>query len=150
SIVSARRLDRIVQFDVCDFGATDDLLLDFGRNPVPRVEIVEILLHDDIAAARESRVFFANEYGILGHSAGGIFCAVDKAEQIALVEVAKALDLVSHGDYAFKASHDLHGKFEAEVHALGAYVEDHVARRRDGVAPPGTNFTEGMQFRWPW
>ena len=44
-------LDGIVQFDVGQLGAADDAFLRFGGERIPCVKIVEIFLHDDVAAA---------------------------------------------------------------------------------------------------
>src|SRR5262249_55941297 len=52
-IVRRRRLYRVVQFDVGQLGAADDALLLLRRQRVPSVQIVEIFLHDHIAAAGE-------------------------------------------------------------------------------------------------
>ena len=48
-------LDGIVQFDVGKLGAADDAFLRLRGERIPGVKIVEIFLHDDVAAAGESR-----------------------------------------------------------------------------------------------
>ena len=58
------RLDGVVQFDVGQLGAADDAFLRLRRKRVPGVEIVQILLHDDVAAAGESRILLADEHGV--------------------------------------------------------------------------------------
>ena len=123
-VVGGGGLDRVVEFDVGDFYAADDLFLDFGRDPIPGVEIVKILLNDDVASAGESGIFVANEDGVDGCAARGIFGAVHKAEEIAFIEVAEAVDFVGGSDGPFEASHDLGGELETEIHALGTDVKD--------------------------
>ena len=85
---------------------------------------MKVLLDDDVASTGESGVFIANEDGIGGSAARGVFGAVHEAEEIAFVEVAEAVDFVGGGDGAFEASHDLRGELETEIHALGADVKD--------------------------
>src|SRR4029077_15438678 len=46
--------------------------------------------------------------------------------------------------------HKLSSQLEAQIHALGADVEQQVAWRRDRMARSGTNLPEGMQFCRPW
>jgi hypothetical protein len=107
---------------------------------------VKILLDDDVASAGESGVFVANEDSVGGRAACGIFGAVHKAEEIALVEVAETLNFVGSGDGAFEARQDLRGKFETKIHMLGANVKHQVTGRRDGVARARANLPEGMKF----
>ena len=143
-------LDGVVEFDVGDFGAANDFFLGFGRELVPGVEIVKILLDDDVASAGESGIFLADEDGIGGRAACGIFGAVHEAEQIAFIEVAEAVDFVGSGDGASKASHDLRRELKTEIHALGADVKDQVAGCGNSVARAGADFAEGMKFGRAW
>jgi hypothetical protein len=41
----------VIDFDIVDLGAADDLLLEMRWNPRPGVEIVQILLNDDILSS---------------------------------------------------------------------------------------------------
>ena len=107
---------------------------------------MKILLDDDVASAGESRIFVANKDSIGGRAAGGIFCAVYEAKEIAVVEVAEAVDFIDGGDGAPEASQDLRSELEAEIHALGADVKHQIARCGDSVARAGAKFTKGMKF----
>ena len=112
---------------------------------VPCREVVEVLLHDHIAAAGKSRVLLADDGGVDGGLVHGILRAVDETEQVAIVEVLEAMHLVRHGDGAAEPRHDLDRQLEAQIHARGADVKEDVARRRDGVML-AADFTERMQF----
>ncbi len=143
-------LDGVVEFDVGNLLAADDFLLGFSGKLVPGVEIVKILLHDDVASAGESGVLVADEDGVCGRAARRIFRAVHKPEHIAFIEIAKAVNFVGYSNGVLEASHDLHGKLETEIHALGADVKDQIAGRGDGVSRSRANFAEGMQFGGTW
>ena len=54
----------IVQFDVGELRAADDSFLRLRGQRIPSVKIVEIFLHDDVAAAGERGVLFADEHGV--------------------------------------------------------------------------------------
>src|ERR1700756_3802895 len=51
----------VIDFDIVYLRATDDLLLEGRWHPLPRVEIVQILLNDDIAASGEISIFIAHQ-----------------------------------------------------------------------------------------
>ena len=110
---------------------------------------MKIFLDDDVAPTREGRIFFADEDGVCCRAATGIFRAVHKAEEIAIVDVAETVDFVGRGNGASEARHDLRRELEAEIHALGSDVEEQVAGRRNRVARAGLNLAEGMQLRGP-
>ena len=74
------------QLDVRELRAADRPLLLLDRQRIPRVEVVDVLLHDDVAAARERRVLVADQDRRRGRGALGILGAVDEPEQVALVE----------------------------------------------------------------
>ena len=145
-VVGKAGFNRVVEFDVGDFPAADDAFLRFGRQRIPCVEIVEILLDDDVAAAKEGGIFLADKDRVIGRAARGVFGAVHETQQIALVEVAEAVDFVRRRNGAPKPRHDLRGKLKAEVHPLRADVKDQVARCRDRVSRTGADFAEGMQL----
>ena len=143
------RLDGVVQFDVGELGAADDALLRLRRQRIPAVEIVEIFLHDDVAAAGECRVLRADQHGVDHRLAARIFRAVDEAQEIAIIEVAEAVHLVDRRNRVSDPRHDLRRQLEAQIHALGADVEQEVAGRGDRMAPAGTNLPERVQFLRP-
>ncbi len=75
-----------------------------------------------------------------------IFRAVDESEKIAVIEVAEAVHLVDRGHCAAETTHDLRGDLEAQVHPLGADMEQKVARGSDGVARSGPELAEGVKL----
>ena len=50
----------VIDFDIVYLRAADDLFLQARWNPRPRVEIVQVLLNDDIAASGEVSIFVAD------------------------------------------------------------------------------------------
>ena len=145
-VVREARLDRVVELDIGQFGAADDAFLRLGRQRVPAGQVVQVLLHDHIAAAGKAAILVADQHGIDRRLALRVFGAVDKAQQIAVVEIAKAVHLVGDRHRVAEPRHDLGRQLEAQIHALGADVEQHVARRGDGVARSGAEFPERMQL----
>ncbi len=143
------RLDGVVKLDVGKLVAADDALLGFGRQRIPAGQIVKIFLHDHVAAAGECRVLRADIDGIVGCLTRGVLRSVDKADQIAVVEIAKAVHFVDRRNRVTELRHDLRRQFEAEIHALGADVKQQVAGRGDRMARAGFDFAERMQFRRP-
>src|SRR5215469_2377601 len=148
-VMGGRGLHRVSEFDVGDLGAADDFFLRFDGDLVPLIQIVKILLHDDVASTCESGIFVANKDSIGGRAAGGIFRAIHEAEEIAIVEVAEAVNFVAGRDGAFEASHDLRGELETKIHTLGADMKHQIASRGDSMARAGPNFIKGMKFSRP-
>jgi hypothetical protein len=111
---------------------------------------VEIFLRDDVAAAGERGVFRADEHGVDHRLAPRIFRAVDETQEVAVVEVAEAVHFVDRRNRASDPRHDLRRKLEAQVHALGADVEQQVTGRRDRMPLSGANLPEWMQLRRAW
>ena len=87
-------LDRIVELDVGELGAADDALLRFGGQRVPRGKVVHVFLRDHIAAAGEGGILGADERGFDHRAPTRIFGAVDEAQKVAVVEIAKAMHFV--------------------------------------------------------
>ena len=110
---------------------------------VPAGKIMEILLRDHIAAARERRVLGADERGVDHRLPARIFGAVDEPKEVAVVEVAKAVHLVDRRDRVAERAHDLRRHLEAEVHPLRADMEQEVPRGRDRMARSGRNSRNG-------
>src|SRR5579864_7865795 len=142
-------LDRIVQFDIGKLGAADDAFLRFGGERIPCAQIVEILLNDDITAGSKRRAFVADEDGIGYGGAAGILRAIDEPQEIALVEVTKAVHLIHWRNCISQTPHNLSGQLKAQIHLPGADVEQQVAWCGDRMARPSTNLTKGMQFCRP-
>ncbi len=83
-----------VQFDVGQLLTANDDLLRRGRKSIPPIQIVNILLYDRVAAADERGIFFADERGVDYRRAARILGAVHKSQQVAVIEVTKAVNLV--------------------------------------------------------
>src|SRR5262249_44006811 len=106
-VVRRRRLYRVVQFDVGQLAAADNAFLRLGGKSVPTIQVVEIFLQDYVAAPGERGIFLADDRRIYHRLAAWIFGAVDEAQEVAVVEVTKALNLIDRRDRAAKARHDL-------------------------------------------
>ena len=119
------------------------MILRLGGQRIPSDQIVKVFLHDDIAAASELRILRPDHRGVDRPRARGIFRPVDKAEQIAAVEVAKAVDLVDRRSRGPDPFHDLRRQLEAQIHALRPDVEQQVARGSDGMAPSRLDLAKG-------
>ena len=108
---------------------------------------MQVFLHDDIAAAGRRWILVADQDRVERGLPLRVFGAVDKAEEVALVEIAEAVHLVGDRYRIAEAADQLACQLEAQIHALGADVEQDVAGRRDGLARPGPEFAERVQFR---
>jgi hypothetical protein len=90
----------VVELDVGELFAADDPLLLGNRYAVPGRQVMQVFLHDHIAAAGEVRVLVADDRRCDGRTIDGIFRAVDEADEIAIVEIAEAVHLVLCDDEA--------------------------------------------------
>lgn len=138
-------LDAVGELDVGELRPPDHPLLLLGAQRVPRRQIVEVLLHDDVAAAREIRVLGADQRSrprIIAHRVLG---AVDEAQQIPVVEVAEPVRLVDDLHRTAEPVEQLGGPLVAHVHPLGPDVEQQIARGRGGVVAGPVQLLEGME-----
>ena len=140
------RLDRVVEFDVGELGAADDALLRLRGQRVPAVQVVQIFLHDHVAAARERGILVADERSFDHRLPTRILRAVDEPQEVAVIEVAKAMHLVDRRDRVAERRHDLRRHLEAEVHPLGADMEQQVPWGRNRMARSGADLAERMKF----
>ena len=111
---------------------------------------MQIFLHDDIAAAGEARILGADQHRGERLVSGRVLGAVDKPEEIALVEIAETLHLVDRRHGGPEPGHDLRRQFKAQVEPLGTNVEQQIARGRDGVAGAGADLAERVQLQRLW
>ena len=81
------------------------------------VEVVQVLLHDDVAAAGEVRILVADQGGRARRPADRVLGAVDEAHQVAVVEVLEAVDLVDDGAESADRLITRRCQLEAQVHA---------------------------------
>jgi len=84
---------------------------------------VEVFLDDDVAATCERGVLFSDEHGIDRGRAPRILRAVDETHQIAVVKITEAMDFVDRRNSISETRHDLHRKFEAQIHTLRTDVK---------------------------
>ena len=145
-IVRRRRLDRVVELDIGELGSADDALLRLRGQRVPGAEVVEIFLHDHVAAAGERGVLAADDRGFGRFRAARILGSVDEAQEVAVVEVAEAVNLVDRRHGVAKPRHDLRRHLEAEVHPPGANMEQKIARGRDRMARSGPDLPERVKL----
>jgi len=93
---------------------------------------MQIFLNDDVAASCEVAIFIANKRRSGQIEASRIRRAVDKAEKISRIEIAKARNLIDHRDAVAETVEQKSLKFKAEIRTLGADMEEKIAgcRRR--------------------
>ena len=87
---------------------------------------MNVLLHDDVAAAGVGRILVADQRGLDGLLALRVLGAVDEAHHAAGIQVPEAMDLVHRHDGVAQLFADAHGQFEAGVGARGADVQQQV------------------------
>ena len=75
--------------------------------------------------------------------------SADEAEEIAVVEIAKAMDFIDRRGRVADPGHDLGRQLEAQIHALGANVEEEIAGRGNRMARAGLDLAKGVQLRRP-
>ena len=137
----------VLELDVVGLGSADDRLLRFGRERLPGVEVGDVALHGDVAAAGVRGILVADDGEGEALIAARVLGAVDEADQVAAVEVGEAVRLVDDRDGVAEAGEDQAGELVAEVLALGADVQQHVAGRRRRQAPAVGERAERMQLR---
>jgi len=100
-------------------------------------------------AAGKGGVFGANISRIDRRLPGWVLGAIDKSDKIAVVEIAKAMDFIDRRGRVADPGHDLGRQLEAQVHALGANVEEEIAGRGNRMARAGLDLAKGVQLRRP-
>jgi hypothetical protein len=121
-----RRLDGVVQLDVGELPAADHLLLGVDRQGFPRLQVMDVLLHDHVAPAAKLWIFVADQDGGAGHGADRVLGAVDEPKHVTHVEVLEPMGLAADRDRTAEVIHDLGGEREAQVEPLGPDVEQQV------------------------
>jgi hypothetical protein len=95
---------------------------------------VKILLDDDIAAICKVWMFVTDNCSFVCCTALRIFCAVDEPDDIAIIEIAEAVNLVGNRNYIADVVHDLCGQFKTAVGVFGSNVKEDVTRSGNGMA----------------
>src|SRR5689334_22095237 len=109
---------------------------------------MQVFLYYDVAATGELGVLLADYCRVNRRLFHGIFCAVNEADQVAIVEVIEAVYFVHNADCATEPRDNLRRQFKAQIHARRANMEENVARRCNRVML-SADFTERMQTVWP-
>ena len=78
--------------------------------------------------------------------ASRIFCSVDESDDIAIIEITKAVNLVGNRNRVAEAIHDLSCQFKTEVVAFCSNVKEDVTRSGDGVAGACANLAKRMKL----
>ena len=110
---------------------------------------MQILLDHDIAAAGEVGVFVADQRRCGQVEAGRVGGAVDKAQQIARIEIPKARDFVDDRHAGAEIVEQDPFELEAHIGTFGADMEQKVARRRGRRMDRSLDRRERFQFPWP-
>lgn len=127
-------------------GTTDRTFLLFDRQRIPRLEIVQVLLHDHITAVGEVRVAVTDQNCGNGVVVLGVLGAVDEPQEVAAVEVAEAVGFVDDLRDTTQAIVDLRHEFEAQVHRRRPHVEQEVARGGGRVVCVAVQRYEFVEF----
>ena len=61
---------------------------------VPSLQVMQVFLHDHVAAAGKGRVLLADDGGVDGRLIHGVLRAIDEADQVAIIEIVEAVHLV--------------------------------------------------------
>ena len=148
--MSISGLDRIVKLHVGELGSTHDVFLFFCRQFIPLGQIVEVLLHNHIATCRECWIFAIDEGCLNSLLPLGVFCSVNKTDEVAAVEETETVHFVYRRDYGSESGHDSGRKLEAQIHALRPDVKEHITRSRDGVALSRADLPKLVQLLGSW
>ena len=109
---------------------------------------MHVLLNDDIAPTGEGRVEVADDHRVVCNPPSRVLGAINKPEEVALVEIFESMDLVDDRDRAAQPLHDLSGELEAEIHLRGSDVKEQITGRGDGAVLVADDCREWMQLRW--
>ncbi len=139
------RLGRVVELDVVGLGAADRAFLLVDGQMLPAGQVVQVLLHDDVAAAGEVLVLVADQHGLGGLPALRVLGAVHEAEQVAGVVVGEAVGRVDDGGGAGEPPGDPAGELPADVHPGGPDVQEQVAGGGRGAVAGAGHLGERVQ-----
>jgi hypothetical protein len=79
-------------------------------------------------------VFAADHYSLTRGLSSRILSAIDEPDDIAIIEIPEAVNLIGNRNGIADAVHDLGRQFKTEVHTFSSNMEQDVAGRGDGVA----------------
>jgi hypothetical protein len=107
---------------------------------------MQILLDDDVATAGKVGVFIADERGVRQIEAGWIGRTVDKAQQVARIEISKARDFIGDRHVGAKTVEQEALELEAHVGAFSPDMEEKIARRRRRRVDRPLDRRKGFEF----
>ena len=121
----------VVELDVVGLAATDHRLLLLGGHRVPGCEVVEVLLHDHVAAAREGGILIADERR-LGHARATRVRRCRRRSRAGRARRSSGTPAPRRPPTTASpsCSSSSRSTLEAEVRPVGTDVEEQVARRR--------------------
>ncbi len=90
-------------------------------------------MHYHVGATGEDGVVGSHISGIDRGLARRVFRSVDKTDQIAVVEITKAMHFVDRRNCPAEPGHDLSRQLETEVHTFSANVKNEIARCSHGM-----------------
>ena len=106
---------------------------------------MDVLLHDDVAAAGVGRILVADQRRLDGFPALRVLGAVDEAHHAAGIQIAEAMDLVHRHDGVAQLFADAHGQLEAGVGTCGTDVQQQVTGCGGGGVFGALESLHGMQ-----
>jgi hypothetical protein len=110
---------------------------------------VEVFLNDDVTSTDKRFILITDERGINRSLLGGVLSSIDKAEEVAGIEVSKTLYFIHHRDCITQTRHNLRSQLETKVKVLSTNVKKEITRRSHGMASFGMYLLEWLQLRWP-
>ena len=109
----------VINFDIVYLRAADNLLLQGCRYAGPCIEIMEIFLDDDIAAASEVAILIADQRRGWQIGTGRIGRSIDEAEQVARIEIPEARNFIDNRDGRAEACKQNTFELKAEIGPFG-------------------------------
>ena len=141
-------LDGVGELNVVELAVTDNGLLVLDSESVPGPQVVLVVLHNHVGTPGELGIFRADKAGLGQVRAHGVCRAVDKAQQVPVIEVAEPTHLVLDGHRGAQRINNQLLQFEDEVGAVGPNVEENVTGSRDSGVFTAFNLCEGLQLCW--
>jgi len=113
---------------VIQLGAADRALLLLRTEPIPRIHVVQILLHDHVTAAPVLGVLITHQHSIFGRGKFWILRTIHESQQVAIIEELEAVRLIHNLCMAFQALADQRCQLETHIHMIGSQVDQQVTR----------------------
>ena len=141
--VRVGRLDVVRHLDVGQLGAPDRPLLVLDGQGVPGVQVVQVLLHDDVAAAGEAGSASPIRAAAPAARPTGFSVPSTKPSRSRSSKYRNPCTSSTTVDRARQPGHDLAGEFEAQVHPVVPDMEQQVPGRGYGAVPVPAQLRNG-------